>query len=214
MRRANKAAYFKGKLYKKESLLKDDIDLILEKKRIRQFLKERRACISELDHAEFSQRITQKVIAHPKVIEAQTIFAFVSWSSEVNTHSLIKMFLNQGKTVVVPKILSANRMEAQLLKKWSDLKEDRLGILAPLTSTQFNGEVDLVITPGLGFTDSGHRIGFGAGYYDRWFASHAVEFKLAVAFEVQIVDSLPIEATDIPVDLIITEKRELKTKPS
>ena len=140
---------------------------------------------------------------------AETIFGFISWSTEVNTHDLIKTLLEQGKNVLVPKIVSPTIMEAQQLHNWSDLKEDKLGILAPQTSIDFHGSVDVVITPGLGFTQDGHRIGFGAGYYDRWFYSSSQNYKIALAFEKQILKELPLEPTDIPVNEINTESREV-----
>jgi len=53
---------------------------------------------------------------------------------------------------------------------------------------------------------------FGRGYYDKWFANNNVQNKIALAFEKQLVDYLPIEDTDIPVDMIVTEKSVIRTK--
>lgn len=186
-----------------------ETSLSLEKKQIRELLKARRAAIKQDDHITYSQRICDQVLAHPKIKEAKTVFGFISWSSEINTHPLMKALLRENKTLLVPKILSREIMQAQILTDWTDLREDRLGILAPQTSFLHSESVDVVITPGLGFTDSGHRIGFGAGYYDRWFSQHEHSYRLAIAFEAQVIESLPVETTDIPVHEIITERRSI-----
>ena len=89
---------------------------------------------------------------------------------------------------------------------WDELIPGELGILTPAGEEPFKTDIDIVITPGLGFTRTGHRIGYGRGYYDKWFARNSVAHKIAVTFEAQIVDSLPVAETDIPVDIIVTEQ--------
>lgn len=184
--------------------------LIEQKKQLRQRLKQLRAAIPDHTREIYSNRITQQVLELAEIKTAKTIFAFISWSSEVYTHDLIRQLIQQNKNIVVPKILDKETMIAQRLNSWDDLISDKLGILAPVKPELFEGTVDVTITPGLGFTEQGHRIGFGAGYYDRWFASYDAGFKVAIAFEVQIVDQLPLELTDIPVDMIITEERIIR----
>ena len=68
-------------------------------------------------------------------------------------------------------------------------------------------EVHVSITPGLGFTLTGHRMGFGRGYYDKWFVQNKVKHKIALAFEAQLVDEIPVEDNDVLMDKIVTEKR-------
>lgn len=184
--------------------------LIVQKKQLRQRLKQLRASIPEHTREIYSNRITQQVLELAEIKAAKTIFAFISWSSEVYTHDLIRWLIQQKKNIVVPKILDKETMIAQRLDSWDDLISDKLGILAPAKAEKFEGPVDVILTPGLGFTEQGHRIGFGAGYYDRWFASHDAGVKIAIAFEIQIVDQLPLEVTDIPVDMIITEERIIR----
>lgn len=184
--------------------------LIEQKKQLRQRLKQSRAAIPEHTRELYSNRITQLLLGLEEIKTAKTIFAFISWSSEIYTHDLIRQLIQQEKNIVVPKILNAEKMIAQRLDSWDNLISDKLGILAPVKAEEFDGPVDVTITPGLGFTEQGHRIGFGAGYYDRWFASHESGFKVAIAFEIQLVDQLPLEATDIPVNMIITENRILR----
>lgn len=184
--------------------------LFEEKNQLRRSLKERRAAISEQDRQNYSARIANRLYEIPELQSASIVFAYISYSSEVITHDILKRLLEDGKTVVVPKILSKEKMVSQQLESWDVLEPAELGILAPTRGDIIDDPVDVAITPGLGFTEAGHRIGFGAGYYDRWFAKHEVRLKVALALETQIVEQLPIEDTDIPVDIILTEKRMIK----
>lgn len=184
-------------------------ELFEQKKRLRQTLKQRRAAISDQQREDYSETIVQRLFQIPELKSAKVVFAYISYSTEVITHDILKRLLADGKKVIVPKILSKEKMVSQQLESWDDLVPAELGILAPTKGEVVNDPVDVAITPGLGFTEQGHRIGFGAGYYDRWFASHEVRLKVALAFETQIVESLPIEDTDIPVDILLTEKRKI-----
>jgi 5-formyltetrahydrofolate cyclo-ligase len=94
---------------------------------------------------------------------------------------------------------------------WSALKPGTLGIPAPVSDRAFEGRVDVVITPGVGFTAAGDRLGMGKGYYDRWFAAHDYGLSVAICFECQLVAELPVSETDVPVDLIVTEQRVIRT---
>ena len=93
---------------------------------------------------------------------------------------------------------------------WDDLIPGELGILTPRGEDTISGNIDIAITPGLGFTRTGQRIGYGRGYYDQWFSGNSVAHKIALSFEAQILDSLPVTVTDIPVDIIVTEQEIIR----
>jgi len=190
--------------------LNDQNPLFDQKKQLRQYLKQKRASLTESERQSCSECITYRLFNMHEFQQAKIVFVYISWSTEVATHQIIKRLLSIGKKVLVPKIIDKETMVAQSLEDWEDLKPGTLGILTPSKGHITDETVDLAITPGLGFTERGHRIGFGAGYYDRWFSAHDVHLKVALAFENQIVDELPVEETDIPVDMILTEKRTIK----
>lgn len=184
--------------------------LFEQKKQLRASLKQKRAAIPEKDRQKYSQIITARLFELKEIQNANIVFAYISYATEVFTHDVLKKLLADGKKVVVPKILSSKKMVSQYFVSWDDLEPGTLGILTPKNGEITHETVDVAITPGLGFTEQGHRIGFGAGYYDRWFATHDVRLKVAIAFETQIVEALPTEETDIPVDLILTEERIIR----
>ena len=72
--------------------------------------------------------------------------------------------------------------------------------------------IDVIIVPGLAFDQSGNRLGFGSGYYDKFLNSQSIEYKIALAFDFQVVDKIDIIEHDVPMDLIITENRTIKVR--
>ena len=186
--------------------------LTAQKAELRAKLKQIRASIPAEIRADQSQAIQQKLASLEEIQTAHSIFLFISYVNEVHTHDLLKYFLKQGKTLAVPKILPEKTMIAVQFSQGEDLIPGELGILTPSGNTPYSGDFDVVITPGLGFTLQGHRIGYGRGYYDNWFASHNARNKIAIAFEAQLVDELPTDETDVPVDFVVTEERVIRIR--
>lgn len=183
-----------------------------QKQQLRSLLKQKRAALSAASRQSAAAIITDRILPLPAVQQARSIFIFISYGNEVNTHGLLKHFLEQGKRLAVPKILPEKTMIAVPFSAWEELVPGELGILTPRSSQADNGHFDVVITPGLGFTPAGYRIGYGRGYYDKWFASHSSGCRIAVCFDAQIVEDLPVDATDVPVDMIVTEKRVISVR--
>lgn len=177
------------------------------KSETRKMLKSARASIPEATRMGYANSITEQVLRLDEIRDARLIFVYISYVSEVHTHALIRALLDAGKTLAVPKIVNSDIMKAVTFSSWEDLIPGELGILTPVDSTPCDGPFDVSITPGLGFTLTGHRMGFGRGYYDKWFVQNKVKHKIALAFEAQLVDEIPVEDNDVLMDKIVTEKR-------
>jgi len=178
-----------------------------QKAETRKMLKTARAKLPEATRLDYSNSITEQVLRLDEIKNARTIFIYISYATEVHTHVLIKALLDAGKTLAVPKIVDSEFMEAESFSSWEDLVPGVLGILTPGKSKPCSGPFDVALTPGLGFTLSGQRMGFGRGYYDKWFAQNKVSHKIALAYETQLVEDIPVEDTDVPMDKIVTEQR-------
>ena len=173
----------------------------------RKALKTARANIPEVHRMDYANSITEQVLKLDEIRDAKAIFIYISYATEVHTHKLIKALLVAGKILAVPKIINSDTMQAESFSSWEDLVPGELGILTPSNSEPCNEPFDVALVPGLGFTLSGHRMGFGRGYYDKWFAQNEVKHKIALAFEAQLVDEIPVEDTDVPMEKIVTEQR-------
>lgn len=178
-----------------------------QKSKLRQVLKATRTQLNKDTYQYKSQSIIKKTLQLNAIQAANNIFIYISHGSEVHTHNLIDELLNIGKTLAVPKIINDHDMHAVYMTGWKNMTTDRMGILTPTDSQHCTHQFDVVITPGLGFTLHGQRIGYGRGYYDKWFSKHDTKHKIGLAFEIQLLDTMPTETTDIAMDKIVTEKR-------
>lgn len=187
-----------------------DTATIRERKRqIRETTLERRDRMTAGRHRQASARICNRLLELPEVRKASSLFVFVSFGSEVDTHPFIDALLNDGRRVAVPRIMDRTSIRAVPMTSWDDLEAGQWGILSPRSAEPASGPFDVAIIPGVAFTERRARLGHGRGYYDRWLAANSVGTSIAVAFELQIVPEVPVEAHDHPVDRLVTEERVL-----
>ena len=183
-----------------------------DKENLRSALKKKRDGLSKELRFKKSEKIVNFLRNINEFKQSKTIFCYVSYKSEVETFALINYILESDTDLFVPKIISRTKMIAVKLDDIANLEFDDIGILTPKSNKILSEKVDAVITPGIGFTKKGGRLGYGRGYYDRWFSINEVKTKIGIAFEEQVVMNLPLEKTDINMDIIITEKEIIKQK--
>lgn len=142
-----------------------------------------------------------------------TLFIYVNFRSEVETLELIKKCINRDIRVAVPLVeTSAVRMIPLLIKDpEQDLVPGYYNIPEPDPKKSLRlepGEIDAAVIPGSVFDIHGGRLGYGGGYYDRFLLNDAPQAKrIGLAFELQVVDNVPLEPHDQPLDILITEER-------
>lgn len=182
----------------------------IEKKDFRRKCREIRKNIDEKQREKENQEIYAAFFELPEYKNAKSVFAYVSYGDEVDTISVIERILADGKKVLVPLChKESHHMSAVLIDALSDLKKGAYGIPEP----DENGivfekdDIDLIIVPGLCFSEDGYRIGYGGGYYDR-FLEGFNGLSVGFAFSECIVKSVPTEKTDKKVDIIISGKKE------
>jgi len=156
--------------------------------------------------------IKELLFSLPEFGSARTILCYASFRSEVETFGIIRESIASGKRVALPKVdRERRRLELCEVKDVSELSPGYMGIPEPSLSDERSislKDIDLVIMPGAGFDVSGNRLGYGGGYYDILLADNGKETpKIALAYEEQIVESIPSEAHDVKVDIIVTDKR-------
>ncbi len=160
--------------------------------------------------------IVNKLNQLPYIREAKNIMCFVSFGSEVDTHVLIKNWLSQGKQLSVPCIERAaaenKLMHAVRISDFKDLSGcGSFGILEPELNRKNivkPNELEAIIVPGSVFDINRNRIGYGGGFYDRFLAEISPDcMKIGVCYDFQVLEKIPHEEYDIPLDLLVTEKR-------
>lgn len=188
-------------------------DIKQRKREIRRQTLELRNKLSEKDRTEKSASILERLFSFANFLEAKVVLFYVATKTEVATKEMIRKSLAHEKIVTVPWTDSKNRRLIPF--KIEDFEQDLLpgykGILEPDPSTSKEipvDQIDLAIIPGIAFDSRGGRIGQGGGYYDRLIPTlNITTRKVALAFECQLVQQVPMEPSDKYVDIIITEER-------
>ena len=163
----------------------------------------------------YDNRIYQRLIESELYKNSKNIFVYISFRDEVDTKTLLTKMLRDNKNVYVPKVsFHSNHMEAIKILSFNNLEENRFGTLEPVGDKDKVDPqlIDLVITPGVAFDESGNRVGFGKGYYDRFFKRTSPDvIKIGLSYEIQMVDCIDCNDFDEKLDYIITERRVIQT---
>lgn len=181
----------------------------LEKQRLREERLAAREALSEQERSVLDNRITQKLLATSEYAEATTVLTYVSVSSEVSTRMFIECALRDGKTVAVPRCLPGHCLEFVAIASLEQLVAAPFNLLEPakdlpaLTESQKNNSICIV--PALLVDTKGYRLGYGAGFYDRFLSTYPGK-KICLAYQQSLSrTTLPHTAFDVAVDVVITE---------
>jgi len=191
-----------------------------DKKALRRKILDERKNINIVEKEEMDNKILDKLYESEYYRKSKKIFIYISYDSEINTKGIINKALEDNKKVYVPRTEFKNRlMDAVEIMSLDNLVESDFGILEPSIKEPHidPNELDLIVVPGVAFDKQGGRVGYGAGFYDRYFNKISEDnvgriIKLALAYEFQTLDKVPMNDKDIPVDFIITENEFISCK--
>ena len=187
------------------------------KKQLRSLILQERNKLSQHERLNAEQSVLAQLKEMPQFAEAKNVFCYVSFRSEIPTKQIIDYCLQQGKKVYIPVCVEETKeMIIAELHADTELTISGYGLSEPSLSSIFFGDremLDIALIPGAVFDKSGYRIGYGAGYYDKFFA-HTKKCidKAALAYSIQLVDQVPTDSHDIPVDCIVTENGVIQCK--
>ncbi|MEX0598992.1 MAG: 5-formyltetrahydrofolate cyclo-ligase [Rhodothermales bacterium] len=185
------------------------------RKRFRRY----RRSLDDSDYRELSRAIIDRTAALDELQTASTVHVYwpLTKQREVDTRPLVSTLESDDKRIVLPVV---ERFESgsppdmiHVRYHGADaLRTNRWGISEPARGERIDvRDLDAVIVPALGAGRNGHRIGHGRGYYDHFLAGIDVP-KICLVYHSCLVDAVPYESHDIPVDIIITEKETLKLR--
>lgn len=180
------------------------------KNKIRQELIQRRKRIPGAARKQASDKLCQVLKNDRDIREAESIYFYVAKDPELSLIPLLSWALEQGKCVGVPKVYG-DSMEFYQLTETAQLGMGAFGILEP------NGECPMLqkkeaicLVPGVGFDKSGHRMGYGKGYYDKYFFRYPDMRRIGIAYGEQIMERIPSEPHDVRMHRILTPEREYR----
>ena len=165
----------------------------MEKNILRESMLEKRRNLSSYEVKTKSKKIIdillKKISFQNKVIHIY----MNSKDGEVNTSDLLP-YLDKAKDIITSK---------------TSFKDNTLKHYSLRTKKEYTGHIDIIIVPGIVFSRTGDRIGYGYGFYDRFLSQYPKSLTIGLAYEFQVVDSIKVENHDIPLDHICTEENFL-----
>jgi len=175
----------------------------MDKTQLRKEMKARKRAMTEADIRLRSQRLCEKFLQSEAYRNAKTIYGYLPYNQEVLTWDALRQAIQDGKNVAVPKVYGQD-MNFIYITDFSQIDTGYCGIPEPIADTPVaDDKTALVLMPGLAFDREGHRIGYGGGFYDRFLSEEPDHPTLALCYDFQILDDLPTEEFDIPVDTVI-----------
>lgn len=182
----------------------------MNKKEIRKFIREKRESLS-LDFIEkSSEEIYEKLKTENIFLNTKNILSYMDFKNEVKTDKINGFIEKNGKNLILPRVVDKENMIA--IKNSGKFSQSPFGNIEPI-GNEYEENIDLIIVPGVAFDKYGNRIGFGRGYYDRFFKKYPNTKKIAVAFEIQVIEEkIDTDIFDEKVDMLITEKNIYKFK--
>lgn len=188
------------------------VDVFEEKLVLREGMRKLREKLSDGEVKEKSSAIVKRLLRLEEYAMAKNVMFYMGVNKEVKTEEAAKAALEAGKNVAVPVTdLENGRIMPVKLKSLGDLRPGAYGILEPAERNEVDAKsIDIVLVPGVAFDSDGNRIGYGLGFYDRFLRNISAK-KIALAYEMQIVDRVFATGNDVAMDAIVTEKRVIRS---
>ena len=175
----------------------------MDKKTLRKKIREQKRAMTPQRIEEASRKLGELFRATELYRNAKTIYGYLPYNQEVRTVPMLEQALADGKRVAVPKVYG-DEMKFIYLTDLTQVAEGYAGIPEPVADGPVGDDpTALVLMPGLAFDKEGHRIGYGGGFYDKFLAQEPNHPTIALCYDFQMLQQLPKEEFDIPVDCVL-----------
>ena len=180
---------------------------------IRKQILESRKLMKNSEVIDKSKTICEKIAELDEYKNSKTVLMYYSYNNEVETFMLLKKALEDGKIVAFPKaelVDGQPNLDFYIIDSLDCFKSGYKGIMEPdiygCELKKFEGCADVCLVPGVAYTKSGKRIGYGKGFYDRYLKNNDHKTLIGMSYELQLVDDFCGEDTDVSMDMVVTEK--------
>ena len=173
---------------------------------IRTEMKKKRSSMTETEVLVYSEIIFDKIKAFDFVFEKQKFMIYKDFKNEVKTDKIIALLTSLGKTVAHPITLGDNMIAA--IPCGNETSFDSFGIEIPKNYSVMDTP-EVIFVPLVACDENKNRLGFGKGYYDKYMSGKTV-LKIGLCYDFQVTDEIAAQPWDVPLDMIVTEKRIIK----
>lgn len=178
-----------------------------KKERLRQEMRSRLAALTPSAARAGAERLADRVMTGPEIQGREGIFICLSFGVEIDTWGLVDRLLASGRRVYVPRAVSKTR-RLHVHPYPCPLRRLTFGLSQPrseapeISPEDVSSRIDLALISGLAFDSRGYRLGYGGGFFDRFLANRSFRC-FGLAYELQQIEGLPVEAHDIPMDSVL-----------
>lgn len=181
------------------------------KRKIRSGIQEKRDSLDESIRLEKSHQIADRLMGLWQYDAASHVLAYYPFRSEIDTRIIIKDAIARGKNIALPRV-GKEGLELFYIKNLKgDLEPGSYDIMEPIPSRcekAAPSQIDLAIVPGVGFDRKHNRLGYGGGFYDRLLTSIPGNVpRIALSFDLQVIEKVPVSEHDLRIDILITESQ-------
>ena len=175
----------------------------MDKKELRRKIREKKRAMTEEQIESASRALGEKFAQCDVYKNARTIYGYLPYNQEVRTVPMLERAMREGKRVAVPKVYG-EEMKFIYMDDLSKVETGYANIPEPIADGPVAEDpTALVLMPGLAFDETGNRMGYGGGFYDKFLAKEPEHPTVALCYSFQMVDAIPTEDYDIPVDLVL-----------
>ena len=175
----------------------------MDKTSLRKQIREQKRAMTPRQIETASQKLCQLFLTSELYRQAKTIYGYLPYNQEVRTLPVLQQALADGKRVAVPKVYE-DEMRFIYLTDLNQVETGYAGIPEPIADDPIADDpTALVLMPGLAFDREGHRIGYGGGFYDKFLNAEPGHPTVALCYAFQMVEELPTEEFDVPVDWVL-----------
>ena len=175
----------------------------MDKQALRKEIRAKKRAMTEEDIVTKSEKLGELFLSSEAYKSAKTIYGYLPYNQEVRTTAMLQRALEDGKRVAVPKCYG-EEMHFIFLEDLSKVEKGYCNIPEPIEDGPVADDpTALVLMPGLAFTEAGLRMGYGGGFYDKFLAAEPDHPTLALCYDFQMVDYIPTEDYDVPVDTVL-----------
>lgn len=175
----------------------------MDKRELRKRIREQKREMTPEEIKTASAQLVQMFLKTELYRNAKTLYGYLPYNQEVRTVPILQQALADGKGVAVPKVYG-DEMKFIYLTDLTQIAEGYAGIPEPIADGPVADDpTALVLMPGIAFDKEGHRIGYGGGFYDKFLAREPNHPTIALCYGFQVVEELPTEEFDVPVDCVL-----------
>jgi len=178
----------------------------MDKNNLRKLCKNKRESIQERHNK--SQAILENLKTLKLIENVKIVGMYASFKDEVETLGIFSYLKKFDIVVAYPKVIDKHVMKFYIVEDLSDLEKGTYGILEP-KGLEKEVEPDVIIVPGLAFSEKMDRLGYGAGYYDRYLENKDV-LKIGLCYQDLVIEDIEIDEHDVKMDYVITEEKIYK----